>query len=272
MRLRDAAAEMSTGNLEARVAEDESGEIGELIRAFNQMALELQEKQRALAQSERIAAWQEIARNLAHEIKNPLTPIRTSMANLRLSMEKAPEKFPEIFLESSESILEEVEKLRQLADEFARFARLPAPNKKTANLNEVIQKNLALYNGTPVDLKFQAGDLPVFAFDASQISEVIHNLLQNAVDAVESNGMIRIDTATSNQNGRTWVQLVVEDNGKGMAEEVRNQIFTPYFTTKEKGTGLGLAIVQRIVGEHGGNILVESNPGKGTRVEIRLPA
>lgn len=271
-RLRDAAVQMSAGNLEVRVEEGASGEMGELVRAFNRMAADLEEKQKALAQSERIAAWQEIARHLAHEIKNPLTPIRTSIANLRLCMEKAPEKFPEIFLESSASIQEEVEKLRHLADEFARFARLPAPNKKTANLNDVIRKSITLYSGGFPQIEFQPAEIPEFAFDPEQLSEVIHNLLQNAVDAVGSNGMIKVFTATQNQGSRIWVDLIVEDNGIGMAEEVRKQIFTPYFTTKDKGTGLGLAIVQRIIQEHGGQIFVESAPGKGTRFEVKLPA
>lgn len=269
-KLRDAAQEMASGNLAVRVESGAGGEIGELVRAFNGMAEQLQEQQAKLVQTERIAAWQEIARHLAHEIKNPLTPIRTSIANLRLSMEKAPQKFPEIFLESSESIQEEVEKLRHLADEFSRFARLPAPQKRTGKINEIIEKSILLYPETRIE--FQAGSIPEFSFDPEQLSEVIHNLLQNAVDALGKDGIIKISTSAHEHQERVWVFLDVEDNGQGMAEEVRKQIFTPYFTTKTKGTGLGLAIVHRIISEHGGNIFVESTPGKGTKFEIRLPA
>jgi signal transduction histidine kinase len=266
--LKNAALEMSAGNLQTRVEVEGSGEIASLMQAFNEMSEQLEEKQKKLIQTERIAAWQEIARHLAHEIKNPLTPIRTSITNLRLSLEKAPEKFSEIFLESSESIMEEVETLRQLADEFSRFARLPAPSLKPGRINDIIQKNLVLYQGLEnIKIHFKPGDIPVFAFDPAQISEVVHNLLQNAADAIEGEGTITITTSLEDQQ----ILLTVEDTGKGMEEEVRREIFTPYFTTKAKGTGLGLAIVQRIITEHGGAISVESAPLKGTRFEIRLP-
>ncbi len=270
--LRDAALQMSQGDLDVRVEETGSGEIASLMEAFNRMAEQLTENQRKLLQTERIAAWQEIARHLAHEIKNPLTPIRTSIANLRLCMEKAPEKFSEIFLESSNSIAEEVEKLRHLADEFARFARLPAPSFKSGNLNEIIQKSLQLYQGS-VEIRFEPGNLPPVSFDAEQISEVLHNLLQNAIDTVDpsAGGMIKVFTGIREYQHRQWAQFSVEDNGQGMNEQVQRQIFTPYFTTKGKGTGLGLAIVQRIITEHGGNIILESEPGKGTKFEILLP-
>ena len=271
-RLTNAATEMASGNLEVRIHDPSGGEVGKLIHAFNEMAGRLQENQERLIQSERIAAWQEIARHLAHEIKNPLMPIRTSLANLRVCLEKAPEKFAEIFPESSQSILEEVETLRHLADEFSRFARLPAPNLKKGSLNSVIQKCIALYAAAPSpSIQFEPGNLPEISFDAEQISEVIHNLLQNAVDAVGSNGMIRVSTKTVQELQYSFVQLIVQDNGKGMNEDTRRQIFKPYFTTKQKGTGLGLAIVHRIITEHGGSIYVQSGPDQGTRFEVLLP-
>lgn len=267
--LKDAALEISAGNLETRIDVTGSGEIAQLMQAFNEMAQQLEENQKKLIQTERVAAWQEIARHLAHEIKNPLTPIRTSITNLRLSLEKAPEKFSEIFLESSESIMEEVEQLRHLADEFSRFARLPAPNRKPGNLNELIQKALVLYQGQPeISIQFSAGNIPTLSFDSTQMSEVLHNLLQNARDAIEGPGKIEVETS---RDSTQWVLLSVKDTGKGMEQNVREQIFVPYFTTKAKGTGLGLAIVHRIVTEHGGTIFVESAPSQGTKVEIRLP-
>ena len=228
---------MASGNLDVRITNHTGGEVGELVNAFNHMAEQLQENQKRLLQTERIAAWQEIARHLAHEIKNPLMPIRTSLANLRVCMEKAPEKFAEIFPESSQSILEEVEILRHLADEFSRFARLPAPNLKQNNLNAVVQKCLALYGGdSSPEIRFEPGELPEFSFDSEQLSEVIHNLVQNAVDAVEPNGMIKVSTGTVREQNRQLIRLTVHDNGKGMDEETRRQIFKPYFTTKKKGT------------------------------------
>lgn len=271
-RLRDAASQMASGNLNVRILDQSRNELGELVGAFNHMAEQLQENQKRLIQSERVAAWQEIARHLAHEIKNPLMPIRTSLANLRVCMEKAPEKFAEIFPESSQSIMEEVETLRHLADEFSRFARLPAPHLKTGNLNEAIRKCIALHvPGCSAEIHFEPGNLPESSFDPEQISEVLHNLLQNAVDAAGPNGMIKVSTTTVEEQNRLWAQITVQDNGKGMDEETRRQIFKPYFTTKQKGTGLGLAIVHRIITEHGGSIFVESGPETGTRFDIRLP-
>lgn len=267
--LTDAALLMSVGQLDVRVPKDAGGEVGELVNAFNRMGEQLQEKQQQLARTERIAAWQEIAKHLAHEIKNPLTPIRTSITNLRLALEKAPEKFPEIFMESSESVIEEVEKLRRLADEFSRFARLPAPELRPGNLNELIQKCLVLYRDQEnLNLQFTPGNIPDFAFDAAQISEVIHNLVRNAIDAMPGAGQLRIATSLLATNEKRSILLSVEDTGGGMNEETAKQIFAPYFTTREKGTGLGLAIVQRIVIEHHGKITVQSTPGSGTRFEI----
>jgi nitrogen fixation/metabolism regulation signal transduction histidine kinase len=223
--------------------------------------------------SERIAAWEEIARHLAHEIKNPLTPIRTSLTNLRLCLEKAPEKFSEIFLESSENISEEVEKLRHLADEFSKFARLPPLHLRPANLNEVVQKAILLHQpGIPNGIVFEQGEVPAFSFDPEQISQVLHNLLKNATEAIGRDGMIKVATGAVQSQGKQWAFLIVEDNGAGMDEHVRRQMFTPYFTTKDKGTGLGLAIVHRIVYEHGGSILIDSEPQKGAKFEVRLPA
>ncbi len=273
-RLTAASREMSEGNFAVRVPDGGSGETKELVRTFNKMVEQLDENRKKLIQTERIAAWQEIARYLAHEIKNPLTPIRTSLANLRLAMERAPEKFPEIFRESSQSIIEEVETLRHLADEFARFARLPAPNLALNRLNDVLQRAVSLYsNALPaeVSLQFRPSAVPPLYFDAEQILQAAGNLLQNSLEAIHSKGEIVMSTGVVEHNGKQWALVRVQDSGTGMTEIIKQQVFTPYFTTKPKGTGLGLALVHRIVTEHGGNILVESEPEKGTVFEVYLP-
>ena len=273
-RLTKAAQTMSSGNFNVRVQRGGDKETGKLIDAFNAMTEQLEENRKKLIQTERIAAWQEIARHLAHEIKNPLTPIRTSITNLRLAMERAPEKFPEIFRESSESVIEEVEALRRLADEFARFARLPEPQRETQSLNDTVQRIITLYkNSLPENIRmnWNAGEVPLFSFDPGQISQVVQNLLQNSIEALVEGGSIQVTTSTSNHNEKQWASIVISDDGPGMTEQIRQHVFTPYFTTKQKGTGLGLAIAFRIVTEHGGNILVESEPGKGTRFEVLLP-
>jgi nitrogen fixation/metabolism regulation signal transduction histidine kinase len=270
--LTEAANLMGSGLVKMPLEERGGEEVQDLIRAFNRMTGELEEKQRLLLQAERVAAWQEIARHLAHEIKNPLTPIKTSIMNLRVCLEKAPSKFNEVFQESSESILEEVEKLRHLADEFASFAKLPPPSRKSGDLNAVIQKCLLLYqsNGSP-GIQFEAGNLPAIEFDPEQISQVVHNLVRNAVEAAGNQGNVRVSTSVGIHEPLEAI-LAVEDNGPGMDAQVQRQIFTPYFTTKSTGTGLGLAIVQRIITEHQGTIHVNSQPGKGTRFEVHLPA
>jgi nitrogen fixation/metabolism regulation signal transduction histidine kinase len=272
--LTSAAQEMTEGNFDVRVQESSDGEIGKLIHAFNSMTDQLDENRRKLIQTERIAAWQDIARHLAHEIKNPLTPIRTSITNLRLAMERAPEKFPEIFRESSKSILEEVETLRHLADEFAGFARLPAPNPQLHSINEVVQRTVALYKESApanVQIDWQPGNVRPSRFDANQIGQVVQNLLKNSIEALTDDGTIVLRSQETESMGKWWIDLIIQDSGPGMTADIQEQIFSPYFTTKTKGTGLGLAIVYRIVTEHGGNILVESEPGKGTRFKIRLP-
>ena len=267
--LTDAALLMSVGQRDVRVPQDAGGEVGELLVAFNRMAEQLEEQQQKLLHAERVAAWQEIAQHLAHEIKNPLTPIRTSITNLRLSQEKAPEKFDEIFLEATASILQEVEKLRRLADEFARFARLPAPELRSGNLNDVIRECIVLHRDQPgIAIEFAAGEIPEFDFDSGQISEVLHNLLRNACEAMPAGGKVRVATSLNGTGHHPNLLVTVEDSGEGMNENVRKQIFTPYFTTKDSGTGLGLAIVQRIVTQHHGTIAVHSTPHKGTQVQI----
>ena len=270
--LTEAANRMGSGASQMQLEERGGEEVQDLIRAFNRMTSELQEKQRLLLQAERVAAWQEIARHLAHEIKNPLTPIKTSIMNLRVCLEKVPSRFNEVFQESSESILEEVEKLRHLADEFSGFARLPSPSRKSGDLNAVIQKCLLLYqaNGSAT-VQFNAGNLPSIEFDHEQISQVIHNLVRNAVEAAGSEGSVRVSTSLGTNEPLEAI-LSIEDNGPGMDAQVQRHIFTPYFTTKPTGTGLGLAIVQRIITEHQGSIRVNSHPGKGTRFEVHLPA
>jgi two-component system nitrogen regulation sensor histidine kinase NtrY len=272
--LTSAAQEMAEGNFEVRVEENSSGEVGKLVQAFNSMTEQLNENRRKLIQTERIAAWKEIAQHLAHEIKNPLTPIRTSITNLRLAMERAPEKFPEIFRESSKSILEEVEVLRHLADEFAGFARLPAPNPQLHSINDVVQRTVALYKESApsnVQIQWHPGNVRSARFDANQMGQVVQNLLKNSMEALKEGGTIVLGSNEALQKDKEWIVLTIQDNGPGMTEEIKQQMFSPYFTTKQKGTGLGLAIVHRVVTEHGGNILVESEPGKGTRFEIQLP-
>ncbi|RMG21093.1 MAG: HAMP domain-containing protein [Deltaproteobacteria bacterium] len=246
-------------------------EIGRLIHAFNRMSRELKESQRRIAAAERVAAWQEIARRLAHEIKNPLTPIATAIETLSRARARRHPAFDEIFEESTTAILEEVEALKRLVTEFSSFARLPAPSLLPTPVEELIEQARALFPEAPAGIRIEtavAEGLPAVLADRAQMQQVLLNLVTNAIQALEASqrgGCIRL---SAEQSG-TWVQLCVEDDGPGIEASQLAEVFTPYFTTKAEGTGLGLAISHRIVTEHGGRIEVESRPGR-TRFVVFL--
>jgi nitrogen fixation/metabolism regulation signal transduction histidine kinase len=211
---------------------------------------------------------------LAHEIKNPLTPIQMAMDTLRKVWRKQHPSFGEILEESTTTVLEEVDRLKRIVSEFSDFARLPKPAPMPTDLNEVVASALALYEGaTPVERRL--GDaLPTIEVDKGQMTQVLLNLLENARDAIagKEDGKIVVTTRRGDAGDR--LELSVEDNGPGVASDIRDRVFTPYFTTKQGkgGTGLGLAIVHRIVSDHGGRIMVgEAASLGGARVVVELP-
>ena len=264
------ARRLAKGELEHRVPLTTSGEIGELVESFNGMADDLVVYRRRLVRAERVAAWREIARRIAHEIKNPLSPIQMSIESLRKAYTSGHKAFDEIFEESTQAILEEVEALKKIVGEFSEFARLPKPTMVEQDLNAVVESTVNLYRNQREGerLHYTPGDgLPPVAIDREQISRVLTNLLSNAFWAVGQDGVVRITTARESDR----VLLRVEDNGRGMTPEVLEKVFTPYFTTRQDGTGLGLAIVQRIVEDHGGTIEIESSDKNGTSLTIFLP-
>jgi len=279
--LADAAGRLARGDLDAEVRVRSAGplgtrdEVAALGVAWNRMVADLRTARDELVRAERIAAWREIAQRIAHEIKNPLTPIQMAIETLqrahgrRATDERAAALFDELFTESATTIIGEVKRLAHIVTEFSRFARLPAPSLATLELNPVVESALQLYAGTPVTVRRALGaGLPSVRADRDQLTQVLVNLLENARDAVaEGGGAVEVETRL---DGRE-VALTVRDDGPGMSEEVRAKIFVPYFTTKTKGTGLGLAIVHRIVTDHGGTITVESAPGKGAAFVVRLP-
>ena len=261
------AQAVSRGELEHQVTVTRRDEIGEVASAFNVMTEELAASKERLQQAERVAAWQEIAQRLAHEIKNPLTPIQMSVETMRKTQAAAHPAFQEIFVESTATILEEVQRLKRIVSEFSQFARMPTAHKRACDLNEVIGGALALYRGEGKVHSELAGDLPEIEADRDQLTQVVLNLLENARDAVGGKGIITVRTRAS----RNAVELEVEDDGPGFDQSLRDRLFTPYFTTKANGNGLGLAIVWRIVADHGGKIAAVSAPGQGARFVIALP-
>jgi two-component system nitrogen regulation sensor histidine kinase NtrY len=226
-----------------------------------------------LIRAQKVAAWREVARRLAHEIKNPLTPIQLSAERLRRHFAGRPAGDRELVDECAATIVGEVESLKGLVDEFAQFARMPSPRTVPTDLAALITDTLSLYDGifTGVTLtkRFTTG-LPLVRLDVEQIRRVIINLVDNAIEATDRKGEIVVETALDSTN--KVVHVVVADNGPGIPASEREKLFLPYYSTKRRGSGLGLAIVRRIIAEHGGSIEVGDNTPHGTRFTIELPA
>ncbi|MHB8878279.1 MAG: sensor histidine kinase [Myxococcaceae bacterium] len=264
-----AATRIAAGALDAKVVEKASGEVGELVSAFNRMTSDLERTTSQLVASERVAAWQEVARRLAHEIKNPLTPIKMSLETLLAANEAKSPQFNALFKESAAVVLEEVERLRRIVDEFSRFARLPKPQLAALDLSELTAQVLSLYASPPkgVELAHTPGPaLPVQA-DRDQLTQVLVNLIKNAAEAMPGGGRIEVRVLAKGP----FAAVEVQDSGPGVKPEDRARILEPYFTTKEGGTGLGLAIAARICQEHGGHLEVGGELGKGALFTVVLP-
>ncbi len=268
--LTQATGRVARGELTARVHLRASGEIGQLVHAFNTMTEDLKRATEQLIASERIAAWQEVARRLAHEIKNPLTPIKMSLETLKAARSARSAQFDQLFEESSGVLLEEVERLRRIVDEFSRFARLPKPELKPLDAGELVEQVLSLYAAAPAGVALTPSLERGLAVrgDKDQLTQVLVNVVKNAFEAVGGGGRVEVRARRANEE----VIIEVEDSGPGIAPEDRARIFEPYYTTKSDGTGLGLAISARIVQEHGGRLEVGGEVGQGAVLRLVLPA
>ena len=226
-----------------------------------------------LIRAQKVAAWREVARRLAHEIKNPLTPIQLSAERMRRHFAGRPAGDRELVDECAATIVGEVESLKGLVDEFSQFARMPSPRTVPTDIGALITDTLGLYDGIFADVtltkRFATG-LPLVRLDVEQIRRVIINLVDNAIEATDRKGEIVVETALDETN--KVVRVVVADNGPGIPASEREKLFLPYYSTKRRGSGLGLAIVRRIIAEHGGSIEVGDNTPNGTRFTIELPA
>ena len=225
-----------------------------------------------LMQAQKVAAWGEVARKLAHEIKNPLTPIKLSAQRVRKAHLRGASDFDRVLSESIEAIVSEVDALQHLVDEFAQFARLPPSRPVEGSLNAAVEGALALYETAYPYVSLDRNldpELPSLRLDGPQIKRVVINLIDNAIAALSETGSIEIGTAFDRANRRAT--LTVADTGPGVPESSRETIFAPNFSTKKKGSGLGLAIARRIIEDHGGEIRVEANSPKGARFVIDLP-
>ncbi|PYU99536.1 MAG: hypothetical protein DMG10_24665 [Acidobacteria bacterium] len=273
--LAQGAQKVAAGDWSARVDVRSRDEIGELARAFNGMTQQLLEQRDRLVQAERVAAWRELARRLAHELKNPLFPIQITIENMQRAREKAPEQFDEVFRESTATLLEELANLKAIVGRFSDFAKMPPPQFETVDLNETLRRAVRLFEAQlnapgrpPITPEVLCDDnVGSVRADPEQLHGALRNLMLNAIDAMPAGGTLTL--RTRRQNGA--VLLEISDTGEGLTPEERERLFTPYYTTKQNGTGLGLAIVQSVVSDHGGRISVESERGRGTTFRIELP-
>jgi two-component system nitrogen regulation sensor histidine kinase NtrY len=246
------------------VLSDEQGkELGKVI-VFDDLS--------AVQSAQRAAAWTEVARRIAHEIKNPLTPIRLAAQRLQRKFSKDIED--PAFEECTHMIINQVDDLKYLVNEFSKFARMPKSRPRLDSLQRVVDEALILFRQAHKEIHFDVEldrTLPAFLFDPEQIRRVITNLVDNAIAAVEGVEDPRVELKTSYDNVLKIVRLSVTDNGKGLPEHLRSRVFEPYVTTKRTGTGLGLAIVKRSVEDHNGFVRAFANQTGGSRFVVELP-
>jgi len=270
--LAEQSRRVAAGERGAAVDAPPGDEVGELARAFNAMTAELRTSRERLLQTERVAAWREMARRLAHELKNPLFPIQLSIETLRRAWDEpgGRERFEALFRESSDTVIDELQSLRRIIDEFSEFARMPRPELKPVDVGAVIEQVLTLYQARAADVTMEkdvAAGLGTVSADRALLARALANLVANALEAMPDGGTLRVRAAPA-ENG---VVVEIADTGPGLDDDQRTRLFTPYYTTKKGGTGLGLAIVQGIVSDHAGRIEARSAPGEGTTFILYLP-
>ena len=245
-------------------------EFDELVASFSRLQRSLEQQQRRAVAAERIAAWQEVARHVAHEVKNPLAPIRLTVQNLQRARQDHPEAFGRLFEEGTQTILEEVDQLSRLVGEFSEFARLPAPDPAMEPLERLLDEVLELFAAdSGLTIVRRSGDVPSVHIDRDQISRVFKNIIGNAIDAMTGAQTRELFVETAIVDG--YAEIRFADTGPGFAGDAERRVFEPYFTTKSHGTGLGMAISYRTVAEHGGEIVAENRSEGGARVTVRLP-
>jgi two-component system, NtrC family, nitrogen regulation sensor histidine kinase NtrY len=273
--LAQAAREVASGNWKAKANVTSSDELGELAESFNRMTRELLAQREHLVQAERVAAWRELARRLAHELKNPLFPLQLTVENLMRARQQSPQQFEEIFQESSATLLAEIANLKAIISRFSEFSRMPQPQLQKIQLNDIALNVVRLFQSQfrspdrpPMECKLDLAEpMEPIAADSDLLHRALSNLVLNAMDAMPEGGTLTLRT---HQN-RDFSYIEVSDAGTGLLPEECERLFTPYYTSKPHGTGLGLAIVQSVISDHGGRISVRSELGKGTTFVIELP-
>src|SRR5215831_3326651 len=266
-----AAREVASGNLDTQVSAHTRDELGVLADAFNRMTHDLIENRERLVQAERVAAWRELARRLAHELKNPLFPLQLTVENLLRSREQSPKEFEETFRESASTLLLEIANLKSIIHRFSEFSKMPQPQLREVSLPELIRGAVQVYEAQfqkmSIHCRNEFFGTETISADPELLHRAVSNLVLNAIDAMPNGGTLTLRTSATN----TSALIEVSDTGSGLTREECARLFTPYYTSKAHGTGLGLAIVQSIVSDHGGRISVKSEPGAGSTFIIELP-
>jgi len=270
-----AAQDVAAGNWNTRVEVAGNDELSQLAESFNRMTTELLTQKERLVQTERVAAWRELARRLAHELKNPLFPLQLTVENLVRARAQSPQQFDEVFQESSRTLLAEISNLKAIIGRFSEFSKMPHPQLRVVHVNEILRGVAKLFQAQlqapgrePIECKLELDEgLDPIAADPELLHRALSNLVLNAMDAMPKGGTLAL--RSRRDDGKVIIE--VADTGSGLTREECERIFTPYYTSKQHGTGLGLAIVQSVVSDHGGRISVRSEPQRGTVFVIELP-
>ena len=273
--LADGARDVASGRWDTQIDVKGTDEIGQLATAFNDMTRTLASQKEKLVQTERVAAWRELARRLAHELRNPLFPLQITVENLQRARQLAPAQFQEVFNEATATLKAELTNLNTIIGRFSDFSKMPAPQLTQVNVNETLRNAVRLFEPQftavgkpPITTEYFLADaLPEIDADPDLLHRAFQNLVLNALDAMPAGGTLMLRSS----NGEDSVRIEVSDTGKGLTPEECSRLFTPYYTTKQQGTGLGLAIIQSIVADHHGTISVTSEEGRGATFRIELP-
>ena len=273
--LANGARDVASGRWDTHIDVKGSDEIGQLAAAFNDMTKTLASQKEKLVQTERVAAWRELARRLAHELRNPLFPLQITVENLQRARQLGPQQFQEVFSEATATLKAELANLNTIVGRFSDFSKMPAPQFTRVNVNEVLRNAVRLFEpqftavGKPSIATefFLSESLPEIDADPDLLHRAFQNLVLNALDAMPAGGTITFKSSDAGES----VRIEVADTGKGLTPEECSRLFTPYYTTKQLGTGLGLAIVQSVVSDHHGSISVSSEEGRGAAFRIDLP-
>ncbi|MCL1818249.1 MAG: ATP-binding protein [Spirochaetaceae bacterium] len=270
--LEEATRKVAEGDFSFRILSRSRDELSLIADSFNRMVMELEKSRLKSMQTEKVAAWQEIAQRLAHEIKNPLTPIKLSAERILKRYGENAGDFAEILHSAAASIIREVDGLDALLTQFRNFSRLPAPQFQPVNLKDLICEAAATYRAENISITCDEVSPSINLFlDPAQIRQVFANLITNAIDAMPRGGRIVFRADLIRKGNAHYCRIQTEDTGGGIAPENVSEVFNPYFTTKSYGTGLGLSVVERIIFDHKGQVWFESQPGVGTTFFIDLP-